>query len=329
MEYRIKQVPEDFLVREIFTPRIGAGAYAYYLLRKREWTTQRAAERVARAAGKRPKFVNFSGNKDKEAVTEQFISILHGPRRDIEIEGGISARFLGTGSQRINLGSASGNEFTITVRDVSEGIPRTIRSFPNYFDEQRFGRNGDNHIAGRCIVKRDFQGACALIPETSEWLEKSPRDFVGALRSLPRRTLRLYAHSYQSMLWNEIASGMITRHPHAMAGFKFGKLAFPRGDLENVQVPLIGYGSEIPLEFRNPVSMILSRDGIGLEDFRVRQFPEFDLSGGYRSLIVEPSGLEITGPFDDELNPGKRKFIVKFTLENGSYATMAIRAIFS
>ena len=154
MDYTIKQVPEDFVVREIFEPDLGSGRFACYRLTKRGWTTQSAVSQVSRALHKRPKFINFAGNKDKQAVTEQYTSILHGPGKDLELHGGdIRLEYLGQCRKRINLGDSQGNEFEITVRNLPEDArPVAPEQVPNYFDEQRFGMNMNNHLVGMLCI---------------------------------------------------------------------------------------------------------------------------------------------------------------------------------
>jgi tRNA(Glu) U13 pseudouridine synthase TruD len=331
MEYRIKQAPEDFIVRENLDLPLGTGRYAYYRLSKRGWTTQAAVDQVARAFRKRPRFVNFSGNKDRHALTEQYISILHGPRRGLELHGGdIALEYLGQGRERLNLGTSIGNEFRITVRNLPRNSrPRAISQFPNYFDEQRFGMNLNNHIVGKSLILKDFRRACEIVPETGDWLGKSPRDYVGALRSLPRRSLRLFAHAYQSWLWNQTACSCLEGFPHRTVPWPLGELVLPEKPIKNIRVPLLGYDSEIPRGLDGMVQGILRHEGTTFEDFRVRQFREFDLAGGFRDLMAEPGNLEIGPLEDDELSPGRGKCLVGFSLQSGGYATMAIRAIFS
>lgn len=331
MEYTIKQVPEDFLVKEVMDLRMGNGPYSYYMLRKKGWTTQGAVHRVARAFRKRPRFINFSGNKDKHAVTEQFISILHGPARNLELNGGeITLEYLGRGRERMNLGTSPANGFRITVRNLPDDfIPRPVMQVPNYFDEQRFGMNLNNHIVGKHLVKKEFEEACGLVPETREWLEKSPRDYVGALRSLPRRVLRIYAHAYQSWLWNRTACSLLEKSPHRRISWGLGELMMPEKAVKNVTIPVTGYDTEIPPGLKRIIQPILREEGISLEDFRIKQFQEFDLAGNERDLVVKPRDLEIKTPGEDELNPGKMKCLVSFSLQRGSYATMVIRSIFS
>jgi len=326
MDYVIKQMPEDFVVREILELRLGSGRYAYYRLTKRGWTTQSAVNMISRAFRKKQKYINFSGNKDKQAFTEQYISILHGPKKDLELcNGDIRLEYLSQGRERINLGTSPANYFEITVRNLSEDFsPKPPLQVPNYFDEQRFGRNLNNHVVGKHIILKKFKEACALIPETREHLRIYPRDYVGALRSLPKRILRLYVHAYQSWFWNLTASRYLEGFPHRKISWSLGELVIPPKPVKSIAVPILGYNTEIPAGLDDIIREILRTEGISLDDFRVRQFQEFDLSGSSRDLVVEPQNLDIGPLQDDELNPGKKKCLVRFSLQSGSYATMVI-----
>ena len=56
MDYRIKQVPEDFVVMEEMELPLGEGRYSYYLLTKKGWTTQGALDRALAYAKERRQF---------------------------------------------------------------------------------------------------------------------------------------------------------------------------------------------------------------------------------------------------------------------------------
>ncbi len=326
--YVMKQQPEDFVVKEIFEPKLGGGRYGCYLLWKRSYTTEKAVRTLSRKLRIRGKYFNSSGNKDKYAVTEQFITISRGPKRDVEMND-IRLTYLGQTTERMNMGTASGNSFEITVRGLGDEKPKKVKAFPNYFDEQRFGRNLNNHDVGKLIIRKDFEGACRMIPETQERLKECPADFVGALRSLPKGILRMYPNSYQSWLWNQTVSSHISGLPHREIGYPLGRLAVPAGSIKNMDVPVIGYESSIPLDLKGIINGLINSQGIDLRDFRVSQVPELDLSGDVRRMMIAPGNLKMGKPEDDELNPGKKKTRISFSLPNGSYATMLVRCLFA
>ncbi|MFC1705076.1 tRNA pseudouridine(13) synthase TruD [Nanoarchaeota archaeon] len=74
--YKIKQIPEDFVVREKTNVKFSdEGDFSYFLLKKRNYTTLRAVQAIATYFKIPTKFIGFAGTKDKNAITEQFISI--------------------------------------------------------------------------------------------------------------------------------------------------------------------------------------------------------------------------------------------------------------
>ncbi|MBR9690627.1 tRNA pseudouridine(13) synthase TruD, partial [Candidatus Woesearchaeota archaeon] len=149
--HKIKQIPQDFVVKEVidlvFDDR---GDYSFYLLKKTDYNTVDVIKRISRLWNIREKFFNFAGTKDKVAVTQQYISIKRGPEKDLELEN-IELKFLGKGNDRLYLGELEKNEFEIVVRNISKR-PKTKLMFTNFFDSQRFGKNKNNHVVGKHIV---------------------------------------------------------------------------------------------------------------------------------------------------------------------------------
>ena len=302
---RIKQIPEDFVVKEILDLELGDGSYTYFLLKKRNWNTLDAVNEIARKLDINSKRFGFAGNKDKKAVTEQYVSVLNVGRDNLEglrIKD-IEIKVIGKGEERINLGALEGNEFIITVRDLDEkrkGVDRVI----NYFDEQRFGVDRKNHLIGRCMVKKDFKGACNLLG-----LNVEENDYVGALRRVSRRLLRFYICSYQSYLWNKTVERL---------GGDYGK------------IPTIGFLTEFDdKKVKEVVGGILKEEGIGLKEFIIRQMPELSLEGGERDMFSEVTDFKTLDFSEDELNKGKFKQIINFKLPKGSYATVVVKTIFT
>ena len=325
---KLKQKPEDFVVREVFKPELSGGKFSYYLLRKRLATTQQAVAFASHRFRISPKYINFAGTKDRDAVTEQYISISRGPAKSLSSgDGRIELTYLGQGRERINLGANEGNGFEVVARDITKK-PRPVALFPNYFDEQRFGHEMNNLKAGRFILQGKLGEACSLLPETQQHLEIHPQDFAGALRSIPKPILRFYPHAVQSYIWNLTASAIISRHPHKNLDTPIGKLAFPTKaaapDIQSLYLPIPGHSTEsLPKEMQE----VLSQEGLALDDFRQPKFPEFNTEGSVRSLFAQSQNLSI-GPLEkDELNPKKKKCLVKFFLPKGSYATMLLKAM--
>ena len=87
---KIKQVPEDFAVSELIDLELAeAGNETYFWLTKRNWTTERAINEVAKRCGVSYRRFKFAGSKDKFAVTKQAVSAFKVPAerlRQIEIK---------------------------------------------------------------------------------------------------------------------------------------------------------------------------------------------------------------------------------------------------
>jgi len=157
--YKIKVKPEDFVVREVLKLDFYNGKYVYFLLKKRNWTTLDAAEKIAERLKVSRKNFGYAGNKDKNAITEQIMSVFNINEeklnnlkiKDLEIE------ILGKGSKPISLGDLDGNEFEIIVRNLDKKYEK-VNFIENYFDEQRFGN--ENIIIGKMVLQKEFKEAC-------------------------------------------------------------------------------------------------------------------------------------------------------------------------
>ena len=196
--YIIKEKPEDFVVNEVTDIKLkGNGNYSIFLLKKKDYTTERAVQTIANKLNIPRKFISYAGNKDKIAVTSQYISIKGVKIKELELKD-ISLEFKGYLDKPILLGDLEGNKFVIKV--VTDRKPKRITKMINYFGEQRFSRN--NKDIGKLIIERDFKKAVDIIIKNDnemvkEHLSKKPNDYVGALRKIPLKILILFVY------WNE------------------------------------------------------------------------------------------------------------------------------
>jgi len=319
--HKIKQLPEDFVVEEISeldeSEFSKEGEYSYYLLEKKNVSFIDAINIIARGLRVKPKFINIAGTKDKIAVTRQHISIKNGPEKDFEKQG-VRLKFLGKAKQRLSLGSLQGNRFTITVRNIKKK-PHSIKRAVNYFDKQRFGVNRNNHIIGRSIIKKDFRAgaeeAARNDARTRHFLSVEKNNFIGALKMLDRKVLRMYVHAYQSDLWNKTASEYVKNAD------------------KNIKIPLIGFDTELDKldnkRLKDLILKLIEDEGITLRDFIIRQMPELSAAGAERMLFAEVKELKIGNLEEDELNKGMKKCVVSFELSKGSYATQVVKQMFS
>lgn len=154
---RMRAAPEDFLVEEQpgFEPS-GAGEHLLLTVEKRGMNTAYAAKLIAQWARVPEMSVSYAGLKDRHAVTRQRFSV-HLPKKVApDIQALQSPELLvlehAWHSRKLPRGALAGNRFVIVLRDVVgeaaaiDGRLATIARLgvPNYFGEQRFGREGDN-----------------------------------------------------------------------------------------------------------------------------------------------------------------------------------------
>jgi tRNA pseudouridine13 synthase len=331
--YKIKQVPDDFIVKERIKIKLDEkGNYSYFLLKKKSYTTERAVSIVAEKLRVMRKFINYAGNKDKNAITEQIISVNSTANKCFEMKD-LELKFMGRGSERINLGSLDGNDFEISVRNLDDEIeiPKKL-TLPNYFDEQRFSRR--NVEVGMLLLKKRFKEAVeAISSNDSEYhelikshLQKNSNEYVGALKLIPKKILSMYVNSVQSLIFNNVVADCL--RPKG----KFKAVKYSEGEFvfldnyskaDNNKISLPGFGSEPSAESDNE----LKKQGLSKMDFVFRQIPGLSSEGTERDMLVETEILSEWAV--DELNEGKKKVFLKFFLPKGSYATMVVRALFS
>jgi len=339
--YKIKQIPEDFIVKEKTNLNLKEdGKFSYYLLKKKNKTTFGSIKHIAAKLHIRLNDIGFAGVKDKNAITEQVISIVNGKHQDFDF-GETSLEFLGKGKDAIFLGYHEGNAFEIVVRDVDKK-PEKISQIVNYFDDQRFSRA--NHLIGKAIVKGDFKEAIRLMLGTTEHFEKldlrdyaidvaqhltkSSTDFVGALRKIPKKQLLMFTHAYQSLLWNKTVTRYLKKFPNKKIQYSLGDLIVPTQEVENIKIPIIGFGTELADDDLSKImQQLLDEEEITTRDFVIRALPGMSVEGIGRDMIVEIKDMEI-GELDDDEMGDKKKIKLKFFLPTGSYATMVVKQLF-
>jgi tRNA pseudouridine13 synthase len=173
-----------------------------------------------------------------------------------------------------------------------------------------------------------------------KYLAAHPGDYRGAiLRTEPRwRALQVFA--YQSWLWNEGAKAYlkdvvgITRM--VPVRYQVGVLLFPReldsatADLLREKTfPLLGPDSTFDDERVKRAAMaVLKRDDMTLASLSVPGTPEIHFDHEERPLMVHPGRLTLGAPQRDELNKGRLRVNVAFTLPPGAYATLVVKRLF-
>ena len=146
----------DFVVKEQFGYDMsGDGEFVAVKVRKTDCNTLFVGEQLAKFAGISARNMSYAGLKDRKAVTEQWFSLqMPGqPTPDFNqfsLEG-VEILDVTRHQRKIRIGSLQGNHFEILLRNAEETDELKVRldflaknGFPNYFTEQRFGRDGNN-----------------------------------------------------------------------------------------------------------------------------------------------------------------------------------------
>lgn len=313
--------PEDFRVEEIpaYLPA-GEGEHVYVTIEKTGLTTKRAAELLARALGADPRDVGWAGMKDRHAVTVQTLSFARvdpAAAERVEVEG---VRVLSVGRHRnkLRVGHLHGNRFVLRLTGVTDPdalsrcleVAEVLRASgaPNYYGEQRFGREGDNAARGRQWLKGEA---------------KAPRDHFER---------KMLASAVQSELFNEVlarrvSEGLLTRYvdgdlavrhptggpwavdPAEAQGLYDAHAASPTG-------PMFGPSMKTPSgAVALAESEVLAASGLSLDDLARAGD---NAQGARRALRVLVDDLTVEA--DGE---GAVRFT--FTLPAGGYATTVLR----
>lgn len=212
---QLRQEIEDFRVKEITNREEGdEGKYLILELTKRDWDTHHLTRSLAKILQISQKRVGFAGTKDKRALTTQKISIFDLETQEIERVHlkDVELKVLGRSRKAVELGDLKGNEFRITIRNISRPvleintlITKTTEELkaqggvPNFFGVQRFGAiRPVTHLVGKALVEGDFEKAAMLyiaepFPNEPEETKKArkfvkeTRDFKEGLKIYPLR----------------------------------------------------------------------------------------------------------------------------------------------
>lgn len=155
----IRRTPDDFVVVEEpgFEPS-GDGEHDFLYIEKIGANTQWVARQLARFAGVAERDVGYAGLKDRYARTRQWFSVRRpgkdGSNWQAAAIDGVSILDVTRNTRKLRRGAHRGNRFRIALRgrdiaaaadDVHQRVAVIGKyGVPNYFGEQRFGRDGAN-----------------------------------------------------------------------------------------------------------------------------------------------------------------------------------------
>lgn len=328
----LRVVDDDFQVEEVpaYSPS-GVGEHVYVRIEKRGLSTGEAVRRLARGLGLRERDVGVAGLKDRHAVTIQWLS-LPTPCTPEAAAGfatdGVRVLEATRHGNKLRTGHLRGNRFRLRVRRLAvppleaQARARAILArltsapgVPNWYGEQRFGRDGDNAARGLAIVRGE------------QPLRRGPDE----------RLTRLMISALQSELFNRwLIARLADGH---FAGALAGDVMHKRGggmftcDDAAADDPRVKAGEIVPTgpmfgtSMRAPApgsaaadreQAVLAEAGLVLDDFaRVARVAE----GTRRDAAVALTDVDARVPDEpDALD-------VCFALPAGAYATVVMREI--
>lgn len=159
----------DFIVKEHLGYEMsGDGEFVAVKVRKTNANTLFVGEKLAQFCGVSARNMGYAGLKDRHAVTEQWFCIQMPGKATPDFSQfsleGVEILDVTRHHRKIRTGSLEGNFFEILLRNAEETDTLKVRlknlefcGFPNYFTEQRFGRDGHNLTEAMRWAKGEIQ----------------------------------------------------------------------------------------------------------------------------------------------------------------------------
>ena len=174
---KIKENTESFVVEEVPVYECsGEGEHLFINITKENLTTKEVCDKLKEIFNLKWEDIGTAGLKDKNAKTTQTISLRFGNFNGINIDeikekienefsGKLKVNWMKKHSNKLKSGHLLGNNFKIKVLeldcDIEEAEKRAEkiiekikeRGLPNYYGEQRFGKNQDNWSEGLAVLR--------------------------------------------------------------------------------------------------------------------------------------------------------------------------------
>ena len=358
----IKESVDDFKVEEVAEHDINGGDHLILKLTKHNMTTMAAIREISNILHISRKRFGYAGNKDKKAVTTQYISIEGIDENEAEniFVPGIEVEILGKNGH-IAVGQLEKNKFEIILRDIAfpeEGVERRLYKIwedldgimPNYFGRQRFGSvRPITHQVGKEILKGNFGKAVwTYIAKPYEEEHKKVRKVREKLWETrdPSKAAEKFPeqYRYEKTLLYHLAKnpqnyiGALQRLPdglqrlfiHSYQSYVFNHALSEMIDEgfrdTDYELPLVGY--KTPMKDEEPyekIQKVLEEDEITQEDFKIKSMPHLRSEGSYRKCFAPVSSFEVVSTDSDDLNMNKSMAKLRFELKKGCYATSFLR----
>jgi len=198
----------------------------------------------------------------------------------------------------------------------------------------------------------DFGKAAELYPNHLRYekamlnhLAANPKDFANSFRRLPRGLFKMFVHAYQSHLFNLMVSQRLEKH--GLKEALVGDVVQISGPSESILVTepnadelcalvkeekaflthvLPGYAVQSAEGETGEIEkQVMDSEGVAFSDFKIKGMPEASSRGIRRPILLQANGFRVIEVTQDELNPGKLKAVLEFSLDKGNYATALLR----
>ncbi len=300
----IRTTVEDFQVTEQLGWALsGDGEHDYLWVEKTGANTEWVARQLASFAGVPAKDVGFAGLKDRHAVTRQWFSVprWNAPEWERCSVEGVRIASVGRHLRKLRRGAHKGNEFRIVLRaeQAIDGESLQARvdriatlGVPNYFGEQRFGRNGNNLLLA------------------DDWANG---------KRLPRAKRGIAISTIRSFVFNEALSSRVQQNTwHTLVAGDRANLEGSGSvfDVAEIDETLQVRCAEMDL---HPAGL-LAGDGSDIEPEHWQQaLSRARVEPGDRSLRLKVDGFSFERSGDNVL--------LAFTLGRGAFATSVLREL--
>ena len=330
---RIRMRPEDFAVREIpaYGPDGREGAHLLLTLQKCGIGSEDAIAEVSRQTGIPRPEIGLAGLKDKDAITEQWISIpfAAGPRLAQFSHPAITLGPTYPHGNKLRRGHLHGNHFSIVVRELADsGEPAEhvrrilakrsrlaeLGGLDNLYGSQRLGDDGSNLRRGL-----EFLAAGARRGR-ADFLLSAGQTALFNLYLLERRARGLLRTVLAGDILKKTETGGIfeSREPEV------DQTRLEAGEL-GITGPMFGSKMRAPSSGTAADALereILERTGISPEALKALGRKA---EGTRRPLQLPITDLQVAeAPGTDALPPG---LCLQFSLPAGSYATVLLQEL--
>ncbi len=319
LRVEIRREPADFQVTEklSYAPD-GAGDHEYLWIEKTGANTSWVAEQLAKFCGIKSRDVGYAGMKDRHAITRQWFSVCQ--RNDVQWDEfaaeGVTILAHERHSRKLRRGAHTGNNFRIALRagDIQAHETRlserlaliAAQGVPNYFGEQRFGREGSNLALSKSL-------------------------FAGGRMSRSRRSIAL--STARSLIFNTILDERVRRGtwnsllPGELANLDGSGSVFA---VDSVNAELVSRCAAQDIHPTGPLwgdgSPTSGGEVAVLESLAVAQHA--DIAAALVATRMQPASRALRLPVSDlQWHFGDDALWLEFGLARGGFATAVLREI--